>query len=123
MSDFPTERHHSPYDPAMAKTTVVITTDDLDGSTRDVSTYRFGWLGRDYEIDLSAKNYKAFEAALAPYVGAGRIQPRSGSKTSPATAGRDYDLNELRAWAAANDIEIPSRGRIPGAIVEQFKNR
>src|SRR4051794_37683623 len=42
----------------MAKTVIATLTDDIDGGTKDVSTYGFGWLGRDYEVDLSAKNSK-----------------------------------------------------------------
>jgi len=106
----------------MAKTTVVITSDDLDGSTTGVSTYKFGFLGRHYEIDLGPKSFKAFEAALAPYVSAGRCQARhTTAQQDPGDRG--YDLAELRAWAAANGVVIGSRGRIPAAIVEQFKAR
>ena len=107
----------------MAKTTVVTTTDDIDGSSKDVSTYKFGFLGRDYEIDLSAKNFKAFEAALAPYVSAGRIQRRQGASKAASSRARDWDIGELRVWAAANNIDVPTRGRIPQAVVEQFKAR
>jgi len=104
----------------MAKTTVVTTTDDIDGSTKNVQTYRFGCLGRDYEIDLSAKNFKGLEAALAPYVSAGRSQRRSAASKAPVSSRRDFDITELRTWAKANRIKIPSRGRIPAAVVEQF---
>ena len=42
----------------------------------------------------------------------------------PRTTGkrtRDYDIVQLREWAAANDIAVPSRGRIPQAVLEQYK--
>ena len=34
---------------------------------------------------------------------------------------RPYDLAQLREWAAKNKITVPSRGRIPAAIVEQYQ--
>ena len=106
----------------MAKKTVITTSDDLDGSTKEVSTYHFGWLGRDYEIDLGPKSFKAFDAAMAPYVTAGRIEARQATtRTKPGD--REYSIVELREWAAANGINVPSRGRIPQAVVEQFKGR
>ena len=37
-----------------------------------------------------------------------------------ATATRGYDLAALRVWAAANQVAVPPRGRIPQAIVEQY---
>ena len=41
----------------MARRTVVMLTDDLDGSEA-TETVRFGLDGRDYEVDLSKKNAK-----------------------------------------------------------------
>ena len=87
-------------------------TDDIDG-TKDVSTYRFGWLGRDYEVDLSAKNFKAFDAAIAPYVNAARIQPRGSTTKTARSADREYDLPALREWAASQGITLPQRGAHP----------
>ena len=107
---------------AMAKITVVVITDDLDGSTMDVSTYKFGFLGRHYEIDLGPTSFKTFEAALAPYMRAGRHRARH-TTSKQGHDDRGYDPAELRVWAAANSIVIGSRGRIPNAIVEQFKAR
>ena len=42
----------------MARRTVVMLTDDLDGSDA-TETVRFGLDGRDYEVDLSKKNAKS----------------------------------------------------------------
>jgi hypothetical protein len=107
----------------MAKNVITTLTDDLDGGTKDVSTYRFGWLGREYEVDLSAKNFKAFEAAIAPYVNAGRIQPRGAATRASKTMDREYDLPALREWAASQGIELPQRGRIPQTVVAQYLGR
>jgi len=107
---------------AMAKITVVVITDDLEGSTIEVSTYKFGFLGRHYEIDLGPTSFKAFEAALAPCVRAGRHRSRH-TTSNQGHDDRGDDPAELRVWAAANSIVMGSRGRIPNAIVEQFKAR
>ena len=107
----------------MAKTVITTLTDDLDGGTKDVATYRFGWLGRDYEVDLSAKNFKAFDAAIAPYVQAGRIQPRGTASRASKSTEREYDLPALREWAASQGIELPQRGRIPQTVVAQYLGR
>lgn len=44
----------------MAKTTVIHITDDIDGS-KDASGVTFSFNGTDYSIDLSKKNFGAFE--------------------------------------------------------------
>ena len=41
--------------------------DDLDGSPA-VETVRFGYAGREYEIDLNEEHAAALDEALAPYV-------------------------------------------------------
>ncbi len=41
--------------------------DDLDGSPA-VATVRFGYAGRDYEIELSEEHAAELEEFLAPYL-------------------------------------------------------
>ena len=104
--------------------------DDLDGRGA-AETVLFALDGTSYEIDLSKKNAAAFRKSLQRYVGAGRRQ--GGSRPAPqrqaekkasangAKPKRDFDLAQLREWAGANGVEVPSRGRIPRAVVEQYK--
>jgi hypothetical protein len=103
--------------------------DDLDGGDA-VETVPFGLDGTNYEIDLSKKNAAAFRKSLDRYVQAARRQ--GGSRSAPrrrpvkattngAKPKRDFDLAQLREWAGANKVEVPSRGRIPQAVVEQYK--
>ena len=103
--------------------------DDLDGGDAD-ETVSFGLDGTGHEIDLSKKNAAAFRKALDRYVSAARRQ--GGSRSAPrgraakATGNgtkpkRDFDLTQLREWAGANGVAVPSRGRIPQAVVEQYK--
>ena len=102
--------------------------DDLDGSPA-VDTVAFALDGTSYEIDLSKRNAAAFRKAFDRYVKA--AQRQDGTRSAPrrrtvkaapkGKAKRDFDLTQLREWAAANDVVVPSRGRIPQAVVEQYK--
>ena len=120
--------------------------DDLDGGDA-VETVSFGLDGTTYEIDLSKRNATAMRRAFERYVTAARMSSGSKSrakrrrgaastaKRSSAKRGaakptaakrsagskRDYDLAALREWAGANDVVVPSRGRIPRAVVDQYK--
>ena len=101
--------------------------DDLDGGEA-VETVSFSLDGTSYEIDLSKKNAAAFRKSLDHYISAGRRQ--GGTRPSPRRAAkavaistkpkRGFDLAQLREWAGTNGIEVPSRGRIPQTIVDQY---
>jgi hypothetical protein len=106
----------------MATRTVVQITDDLDNSTGDVKTVQFGLEGASYEIDLGPQNFDKLAQALAPYVAVarragGRRRRGSGSKTTRVTS----DNATIRAWAEAQGIEVPVRGRISATVREQFE--
>src|SRR5690606_574647 len=62
------------YTHDMAKKTITILTDDLDGEELPAGSRstRFALDGVEYEIDLSATNARALADALAPYIAAGR---------------------------------------------------
>ena len=100
----------------------------LDGG-KATETITFGLDGATYEIDLSNKNATAFRKALARFVKAARPASSPGRsprrKAAPSTNGskvkRDFDITQLREWAGTNKVTIPSRGRIPQAVVDQYK--
>jgi hypothetical protein len=102
--------------------------DDLDGSEA-AETIAFALDGATYEIDLSKKNAAALRKSLDRYINAARNGSRSTRssrrRTTPTKTGakpkRGYDLVQLREWAGANKVSIPSRGRIPQAVVDQYK--
>jgi hypothetical protein len=90
----------------------------------------FGLDGTSYEIDLSKKNAAAFRKVLDRYAKAGRRASRGGARgrrTAASTNGskskpkRGFDITQLREWAGANGVTVPSRGRIPQAVVAQYK--
>lgn len=109
----------------MARQIVETLIDDLDGGEA-AETVTFGLDGKQYEIDLNTKNAAALRKALDRYIGGAR---RSGSGRSAlptrgrasAAPSRGYDIAQLREWAGKKKIALPSRGRIPGAVVEQYK--
>ena len=114
----------------MAREVIEKFVDDLDGSAA-AETVSFALDGTSYEIDLSKKNATAFRKSLDRYVSAARRQ--GGSRATPRRRStkavgnsakpkkRSFDLVQLREWAGANGVAVPSRGRIPQAVVEQYK--
>ena len=113
----------------MAREVIEKLIDDLDGGEA-AETVAFSLDGTRYEIDLSKKNAAAFRRDLGGYISAARRQGASHStprrRTSKATGNRakpkrDFDLAQLREWAGANVVEVPSRGRIPQPVVGEYK--
>ncbi|HEX5741911.1 MAG TPA: Lsr2 family protein [Pilimelia sp.] len=113
----------------MARQTITVLTDDIDGGTADESV-SFALDGVQYEIDLSAKNAEKLRKALAPYlenatrVGRGGVVP--GRRGRPArglgTAGADREQNKaIRDWAKQAGKEVSDRGRIPASLVAEFQ--
>ena len=102
--------------------------DDLDGGAA-VETVAFSLDGASFEIDLNKKNAAALRKTLERYIAGGRrtrpVATKSASRATKAgsktTSSRSYDLIALREWAGANKVAVPSRGRIPQAIVEQYQ--
>lgn len=115
---------------AVAREVIERLIDDLDG-TEAAETVTFGLDGTSYEIDLSAKNAAAFRKALNRYVKAarrgsspgrlGRAPRRSTTPSRRPKSRRDYDIAQLREWAGAHGVVVPSRGRIPQAVVDQYR--
>jgi hypothetical protein len=108
----------------MAQKVLVQLVDDLDGATSDdVESVRFGLDGVTYEIDLSESNAEQLRKALAEYVDSAR---RTGGRVKRGARARtvdtaDGDAGEIREWAQANGIEVAARGRIPGHVVESYR--
>jgi hypothetical protein len=108
----------------MAQKVLVQLVDDLDGTASDdVETVQFGLDGVTYEIDLSESNAEQLRKALAEFVDSGR---RTGGRVKRGTRARnvdtsDGDAGEIREWAQANGIEVAARGRIPGHVVESYR--
>lgn len=103
----------------------IIVTDDLDGSA-DAETITFGLHGATYEIDLTKANQVKLDAALEPFLNAARkasgpTRRQSSRPRSGGSGGAGPDPKAVRAWAAEQEIDVPARGRIPGALIEQYR--
>jgi len=104
----------------MAQKVTVALEDDLDGGPAD-ETVRFGLGGTDYEIDLSAKNARAFRKQLTPFIEHARKVSRGPERrTARASAGRRRG-GEVRAWAKDHGLTVSERGRIPASVIEQYQ--
>ena len=110
----------------MARKEIVLLTDDLEPEFEADETVRFALDGATYEIDLSEANAIALRETLAPYVAqarraAGTARGRAGRGTRTESAGTGPDPKAVRAWAAANNEPVSSRGRIPADLVAKFQ--
>lgn len=118
----------------MATRTIYV--DDLDGSdlgTDEDATVAFSFDGQSYTIDLSKKNRDALAKALDKYIaaatqvsgGRGSASSRGRSKgrgraRSSSTSSSKSESEAIREWAAAQSIEVSSRGRIAAAVRDQY---
>ena len=96
--------------------------DDLDGSPA-VEIVRFGYAGREYEIDLSEEHAAALDEALATYIEHARRvdkpQPRQ-SRRSDGERRRPEELRTIRRWAREQGLRVSDRGRIAANILAKY---
>ena len=106
----------------MASKTQVTLIDDIDGATA-AETIGFSLDGKQYEIDLSARNAATLRKILTPYAAAGRrlTSPRHGRGRPYRQVPTAVDPAAVRAWAIANDYEISARGRVSAAIIGEYR--
>ena len=108
----------------MAQQVLVQLVDDLDGtSSTDVSTVQFGLDGVEYEIDLAETNAENLRKQLAEYVASGRRTGGRRRRGAPAgaKAANSGEAGLIREWALGSGYELAARGRIPGHVVEAYK--
>lgn len=111
----------------MAKATVEVLVDDLDGSD-GAETGRLGWNSEWRELELSKRNLASLSRALDRYWNAGRPVSEDGhssrrrrpstTKSRSTTTKRDPKL--IREWATENGIAVPVRGRIPRDVERRY---
>lgn len=106
----------------MAKKTVVLLEDDIDGSEA-TETLSFALDGSEYEIDLNEGHASELREALARFTDAGRKV--SGGRGRPAARTKSSqggpDAKAVRMWAAENGIQVNTRGRIQADVVEKYE--
>lgn len=102
----------------------ITTVDDITGED-GAEPRRFSLDGTTFEIDLTPESYNTLAEFLTPYIEAGR--PVSSSKPTTSSTPRSRSgsprrakIDQIRGWADTHGIELPSRGRIPAHIEEQY---
>jgi len=105
----------------VAQRTVITLIDDLDHREieADGQTIKFAYQGIQYEIDLSEKNAKKLDKALAPFLAAARPVSTRAPQRKTIVAG--VDTKAVRTWAESNGIQVSARGRIPAHVVQQYR--
>lgn len=121
----------------MSRKVLTLLRDDVDGSKAS-ETITFGLDGVVYQIDLNTKHANKLRKTLAPFVGAARrVGGRSSRNSRPAKTASavravraatravatetPVDPAAVRAWAAANRIQVSARGRIPADVIARFR--
>jgi hypothetical protein len=101
----------------MAQKVNIVLVADLDGSEAE-ETVSFALDGKEYAIDLNAKNAKKLRDALAPYVGHARRETsgRRRSRSSSAASNGRGSAAEIRQWARDHGYDVPARGRVAAEV-------
>ncbi|WP_104045443.1 histone-like nucleoid-structuring protein Lsr2 [Arthrobacter sp. ZGTC412] len=106
----------------MAKKTVVLLEDDIDGSEAN-ETISFALDGSEYEIDLNEGHANELREALARFTNAGRKVAGGRGRPAPRTKSSHGgpDAKAVRLWAAENGVQVNTRGRIQAEVVEKYE--
>ena len=107
----------------MIHTTVAVICDLCEKP--DASELRFTVQGKALTLDLCDSHRQQWNAALGPFIGGARPAPKrvgyTAHRVDRPSNGATYDIAGLRAWAAAHDVVVPQRGRIPQTIRDQYE--
>jgi hypothetical protein len=105
----------------VAKRTLYVLDDDLDGSHAD-ETVPFEWDGIAYTIDLSKLNAAALREALDPFVRAANRTRRvnNPNRRRPNAVHSRTSNAAIRAWARSAGHAVGELGRISDTVVEEY---
>lgn len=108
----------------MAKETIVVLRDDIDGSVIEEGkgeTVRFSVNNTFYVIDLTTENAIKFRDSIKPYIDAAAKEvsslPRSASA---APKSNKEELQKIRQWAKDNGHDVSERGRVAQSIQDAY---
>ncbi len=114
----------------MAQRTQVILISDLSGDElKDGGqSISFSYRGADYTIDLSDKEAKGFDKAIAMYIEHSQKQRggqrRIGNMRRHNEGGSDREhLRAAREWLRTNGYQVSDRGRIKAELMDLYNNR
>jgi len=113
----------------MAKSTIDVYTDDIDGSDAK-GTVLFGYAGKNYEIDLNEKHTARIEKEMDFWLKHAREvhsepvrrrgRPRGSRNRATVPSRSKEELAQIRDWAAKNDHTVSPRGRIAASVLEAY---
>ena len=108
----------------MAQRTIIKLVDDLDNKEieGDGQTVSFSYNGVQYEIDLSEKNAKKFDDALAPFVSAARRVGGRQSRGPGSTKADKHQLGAMREWARQHGMKVSDRGRVSQEVQNAYNS-
>lgn len=106
---------------AMARKTIERMIDDIDGSEAQANV-RFEIDGQNWSIDLNAKHENEIRTKLGPFLDAARrVRSEPSRHSGPVRVVADKARNTaIRQWALDAGVQLPSRGRIAGAVQDAF---
>lgn len=106
----------------MARRVMIDIESDLSNKS-PAETVEFAWNGHQYEIDLTDQEKEQFQAVLKDYLDNARVKVGRGrsAKIKPARTELGASPATVRAWARAQQIEVPARGRIPNDVYDRFE--
>ena len=79
-------------------------------------TIRFTLNGSAFELDTCADDAKKMRATMAPFTGAARPEVKAKPKPQARAWSQKKHAQVVRKWAAAHDMPVGARGRIPARV-------
>ncbi|MFB9733468.1 histone-like nucleoid-structuring protein Lsr2 [Ornithinimicrobium kibberense] len=108
----------------MAQKVQTILVSDLSGTElgEDGQTVKFGFLGVDYEIDLSQEEADDFANTIQKYVEAGRrVGGRRQTDAASSAKRAPSQTKAIKSWLDEQNIDYPKRGRLPQNLIDQWE--
>lgn len=78
---------------------------------------------RKEKLDLCDTHFHALERHLGVALNGRAPKGRSRNGSAPSKRARSTDAADIRAWAKANKVKLPARGRIPTAVRQAYESR
>ncbi len=112
---------------------------DITGTETDVEPHEIHIDQMRVQIDLAATEYRRLLDTLQPFIDAGRVDaaapdtaalPDHGAPTEGRRRGRHAptrsglsaaERDQLRRWAEANGIPVPSNNRFKQSLITQWR--
>lgn len=76
--------------------------------------------GKSYEVDLCDKHANELENAVKNILDVAR-RAKGQRRSNGGAKGKGLDVIDVRTWAEKQGITVPSRGRIPGFVLEEYE--